>query len=181
MQYTNGCFFDFVYTLTHTNHMDIATIIDTAMRAKGINQPELSALSGVPQATISRTLKGQTTPATATLMKLCAALGIPLSGIGVADTPDYAEPPVTGEPQPQSYQHSRRAIGIAPPSVTLDLDADCLVVWSQLNELPPRDREEWRAKLDIAAATARLAKLPPRDQVKPDENPLDVPKDARAA
>lgn len=54
----------------------IATLIDSAMTRKGWNQPRLAEESGVPQATISRTLKGKTTPETATLQKLYRALGI---------------------------------------------------------------------------------------------------------
>lgn len=74
-------------------------------------------------------------------------------------------------------QRHHRTVALAPPSVTLDLDADCLVVWRQLMQLPERDREEWRAKLDIAAATARLDKLgstsslPPKTADPPHTNP----------
>lgn len=64
--------------------MDIADELDKAMRdfrnGKGITQPELTALSGVPQPTISRTLKGKSTPETKTLIKLAAALNCTLGG-----------------------------------------------------------------------------------------------------
>lgn len=57
---------------------EIATEIDSAMKAyghgKGISQAKLSAMSGVPQPTISRLLKGKTIPETATLSKLTTAL-----------------------------------------------------------------------------------------------------------
>lgn len=57
----------------------IANAIDSAMRAfengKGIGQAELSRRSGVPQPTISRTLKAKSTPETETLTKLISVLG----------------------------------------------------------------------------------------------------------
>lgn len=63
--------------------MSIANQLDKAMRAyrpNGITQAELSALSGVPQPTISRTLSGDSTPETKTILKLARALNIsPLS------------------------------------------------------------------------------------------------------
>ncbi len=62
-------------------------------------------------------------------------------------------------------------VQIAPAAVTLDLDADCLVVWKQLQQLPEDDREKWRADLDIASANARLAKL--KDKQK--EKTVDLP------
>lgn len=63
-----------------------------------------------------------------------------------------AEPPAT--PYVNAY-----TVQLASPAVTLDLSADCLVVWQQLQQLPPREREEWRAKLDFAVASARMNKL----------------------
>lgn len=67
--------------------MNIADQLDRAMRAyihpdgrKGISQPELSHASGVPQPTISRTLKGKSTPETKTLIKLAGALKCTLGG-----------------------------------------------------------------------------------------------------
>lgn len=63
--------------------MDIADELDIAMRnfrPGGISQPELAKLSGVPQPTISRTLKGKSTPETSTLVKLARALNCTLGG-----------------------------------------------------------------------------------------------------
>jgi hypothetical protein len=54
---------------------------------------------------------------------------------------------------------SSHTVGIAPTAVTLDLPAQYLVVWEQLQQLEPRDREEWLARLEIAAGQARLARL----------------------
>ena len=57
----------------------IADAIDDAMKAfnngRGIGQSELSRRSGVPQPTISRTLKGKTLPEVNTLSKLLEVLG----------------------------------------------------------------------------------------------------------
>lgn len=58
---------------------EIAAALDTAMQkydaGRGISQSELSRRSGVPQATISRTLKGKTIPEVDTLSRLVEALG----------------------------------------------------------------------------------------------------------
>lgn len=57
----------------------IGDAIDAAMKAfnggKGIGQSDLSRRSGVPQPTISRTLKGKSIPETDTLSKLVSVLG----------------------------------------------------------------------------------------------------------
>jgi len=63
--------------------MKISDELDQAMRAYrkgGIKQAELAKLSGVPQPTISRTLKGESVPETKTLIKLAAALKCTLGG-----------------------------------------------------------------------------------------------------
>lgn len=63
--------------------MTIADELDKAMRdfrPGGITQPELAELSGVPQPTISRTLKGKSTPETKTLIKLAKTLKCTLGG-----------------------------------------------------------------------------------------------------
>jgi transcriptional regulator with XRE-family HTH domain len=62
--------------------MNLATRLDEAMKEareygpKGISQSELKRRSGVPQATISRTLKGLTDPETDTIRKLATALNV---------------------------------------------------------------------------------------------------------
>lgn len=58
----------------------IAAALDEAMRdyygpGKRLSGAELARLSGVPQPTISRTLKGKSIPETETLSKLITALG----------------------------------------------------------------------------------------------------------
>lgn len=58
---------------------EIAAALDVAMQSfdsgRGITQSELSRRSGVPQATISRTLKGKTIPEVDTLSRLITVLG----------------------------------------------------------------------------------------------------------
>ena len=58
--------------------MSIATRLDRLMKAKKVrSQSSLARLSGVPQPTINRILKGQTdTPEFGTVKKLAAALGV---------------------------------------------------------------------------------------------------------
>jgi hypothetical protein len=84
------------------------------------------------------------------------------------------DPPNVAMESATPKYHAPRTIALAPPAVTLDLDADCLMVWQQLQQLAPEDRERWRAELEIASGQARLAKLLPR---KPDQtSPPDKPK-----
>lgn len=63
----------------NTDAKQIGDAIDAAMQAfdggRGIKQAALSRMSGVPQPTISRTLKGKSIPETETLSKLVAVLG----------------------------------------------------------------------------------------------------------
>jgi len=66
--------------------MNIATQLDAAMQArkpKSWSQAELSRKSGVPQPTISRTLKGRSVPDTETLTRLAIALGINFSHVAI--------------------------------------------------------------------------------------------------
>lgn len=84
------------YSLTHSHSMDIANQLDQAMRNydnnKGISQAALAALSGVPQPTISRTLKGSSIPETKTLIKLARALNCTLGGYtGIEQMPTANE------------------------------------------------------------------------------------------
>ena len=68
-------------------------------------------------------------------------------------------------------------LSIVPAAVTLDLDAECLVVWSQLQKLPERDRQIWMARLARAAADVTLLELGVEDN---HENP-PAPKDRHSA
>jgi hypothetical protein len=87
---------------------------------------------------------------------------------GKGDMRNTAGPASTDLPRAQSGaeehasawppQPSHR-IAVAPTAVTIDLPAECLMVWEQLQQLSKDDREEWLARLDIAAGQARLQKL----------------------
>ncbi len=77
-----------IYTRTYISRMGIATRIDRMMSERKIKgQSALSRLSGVPQPTIARVLKGRTdTPELSTVKKLAAALGVTTTWL--ADGPD---------------------------------------------------------------------------------------------
>jgi transcriptional regulator with XRE-family HTH domain len=69
--------------------MDLAKQIDQAMRdwkPKRLSQAELARLSGVPQPTISRTLKGDSIPETETLLRISKVLKISFSGLDFKNT-----------------------------------------------------------------------------------------------
>ena len=84
---------------------EIAAQIDHAMTArktKQWSQSELSRVSGVPQPTISRTLKGKTTPDTETLTKIARALNIKFKyGLSSLYIDGIKEPLVSSELSPQ--------------------------------------------------------------------------------
>lgn len=87
--------------------MDIGTRLDKAMKdAKIESQSQLARLSGVPQATISRILKGQGRqgPETVTLVALATALNINLRWLQ-----EGAGPQVRGSPhaEPESVPRVR--------------------------------------------------------------------------
>lgn len=78
-----------IYTRMHSSYMDLAKQIDQAMRdwkPKRLSQAELSRLSGVPQPTISRTLKGDSIPETDTLLRISKVLKISFSGLDFKNT-----------------------------------------------------------------------------------------------
>ncbi|HQR84604.1 MAG TPA: helix-turn-helix transcriptional regulator [Polynucleobacter sp.] len=77
------------YTSVHSPEMDLAKQIDQAMRdwkPKRLSQAELARLSGVPQPTISRTLKGDSIPETDTLLRISKVLRISFSGLDFKNT-----------------------------------------------------------------------------------------------
>jgi transcriptional regulator with XRE-family HTH domain len=78
----NGLNFAISHTPTHSCEMNLANKIDQAMRTfkPKLTQTGLAKLSGVPQATISRTLKGKTLPEFDTLSRLAKALKIEIDG-----------------------------------------------------------------------------------------------------
>lgn len=80
------------YTSVHSCRMDIAKQIDQAMRdwkPKRLSQAELSRISGVPQPTISRTLKGESIPETETLLKISRALKLTIHNIDFKQANPY--------------------------------------------------------------------------------------------
>jgi transcriptional regulator with XRE-family HTH domain len=92
MQYVNGLMFDIAYSRTYSPVMSIGNRLDTAMaKAKIPSQSALQRASGVPQATISRILKGDSKkgPETETIKKLAAACNVSFDwlneGIGQSD------------------------------------------------------------------------------------------------
>jgi transcriptional regulator with XRE-family HTH domain len=79
MQYANESIFASPYTQMYSSRMTIGDRLDRAMKAAKIeSQSELARRSGVPQATISRILKGggKKGPETETVKKLAKALNI---------------------------------------------------------------------------------------------------------
>ena len=82
----NGLNFAIRHTPTHSYDMNLANKIDQAMRCfkPKLTQTSLAKLSGVPQATISRTLKGKTVPEFETLSKLVKVLKIEIDGFDLA-------------------------------------------------------------------------------------------------
>lgn len=92
MQYVNGLIFDIGYSRMYSQCMTIGNRLDKAMQdAKIPSQSALQRISGVPQATISRILKGSGTkgPETETVRKLAAACNVSFEwlneGIGDAE------------------------------------------------------------------------------------------------
>ncbi len=78
-----------IYTSVHSPVMDLAKQIDQAMRdwkPKRLSQAELARLSGVPQPTISRTLKGDSIPETETLLRISKVLKINFTGLDFKNT-----------------------------------------------------------------------------------------------
>lgn len=78
-----------IYTCVHSSVMDLAKQIDQAMRdwkPKRLSQAELARLSGVPQPTISRTLKGDSIPETETLLRISKVLKINFTGLDFKNT-----------------------------------------------------------------------------------------------
>lgn len=74
-QYTNGSRFANGYSYVHSLGMEtIGQILDAAMKRRTLDQPSLERLSGVSQATISRTLEDETIPSTKTIAGLASAL-----------------------------------------------------------------------------------------------------------
>ena len=93
MQYANGCFFDYNYSHMYSQRMTIGDRLDKAMKAAKIeSQSALARRSGVPQATISRILKGEGRrgPETETIKKLAAACSVTFEWLNEGRGPSEA-------------------------------------------------------------------------------------------
>lgn len=127
-----------IYTNTYKFCMGIATRLDLMMRERKVkSQSALSRLSGVPQPTIARVLKGTTdTPELGTVKKLANALGVTATWLveGPDDTVEYA-----GE-APQATGRQKQPIKKQPDEV--------------------ETRAAALREMQIAQATAILASLP---------------------
>jgi transcriptional regulator with XRE-family HTH domain len=139
MQYTNGSLFVPTYARLYSPQMSLANRLDEAMKearehgVDGISQSKLKEISGVPQATISRTLKGQTSPETATIRRLASALNVTFEWLNEGILPKYRHekvenvaspvaqvqlvgPAKPSGPTPEDYAEIVRLFGQAPPS-----------------------------------------------------------------
>ena len=126
-------FLALINALTHSYWMDIVDDIIRVMRERGFNPTSLARKAGVPQATVSRTLRRVTTPELETLQKLCVCLGLPA-------------PMSTAGVMSGSAEMSVSASG------TLTDPLDTLRAG-----LPTKDAEKPRLVVTIAIAQARLA------------------------
>ncbi len=93
--YINGYYFDRSYAHMYSHRMTIGNRLDQAMKAARIkSQSELARISGVPQATISRILKGVGSkgPETETVKKLAKACRVSFSWLneGTAGDDEHA-------------------------------------------------------------------------------------------
>lgn len=107
------------YSRAYISDMNIGANLDEAMRLRGIeSQKALERLSGVPQPTINRILKGNN-PDIGTAKKLADALGVSItwlidrSGIGPDSSINDQNTPLTDEAQ-LLIQCVRRLDGSAP-------------------------------------------------------------------
>lgn len=108
MQYANGSVFEVSYSRMYSPRMTIGDRLDKAMRdAEIASQSELARLSGVPQATISRILKGggKKGPETETIKKLAKACRVTFDWLNEGQGDDALLPktsiPVQSEKLPK--------------------------------------------------------------------------------
>lgn len=127
------------YTRTYICSMGIATRLDRMMKERKVKgQSALSRLSGVPQPTIARVLKGTTdTPELSTVKKLAAALGVTATWL------------VEGPDEPVEYAGENSAQTGAQPAATAG---------KQMDEI--EERASALREMQIAQATAILSTLP---------------------
>jgi len=104
MQYANGLNFDNTYSRMYSARMSIGDRLDEAMKAaKFESQSALQRASGVPQATISRILKGDSKkgPETDTIRKLAVACNVKFEWL-LEGTDGTAEANRATETRPQA-------------------------------------------------------------------------------
>lgn len=119
------------YSVAYSSGMNLAERLDLAMKVRGIeSQSALSRLSGVPQPTINRILKGTTTqPDVTTIQKLSDALQL--------DTSWLLEEKGRGPDLPKS--------GTKPP---LPAEKGNVTIWDNPEDLEPDDDRIWVDRFD---------------------------------
>jgi transcriptional regulator with XRE-family HTH domain len=100
MQYTNELFFAPAYSRLYSPRMDIGARLDKAMKdARFDSQSDLARRSGVPQATISRILKGagKKGPETETIKKLAKACHVSFEWLNEGDPASKLNPALANQ------------------------------------------------------------------------------------
>lgn len=121
--------------------------------ALGWTQEALSEASGVDIGTISA-IETRDSERSKYFPALSAALGVTVEELMGGRAVDPVPPK---ERQPQAAPLDR--VSLAPPSVTLDLPAECLVVWSQLEKINPERRRRLKTIIAFEAAREEASEL----------------------
>lgn len=156
MQYTNGTLFANDYSRLYSPRMNLAKRLDEAMKVahdygpNGISQSELSRKSGVPQATISRTLKGATSPETDTIRRLAAALGVTFDWLNEGIQPKHRT-----ETKPQSTSPVSLASNNAEQKLTPEQYAEVILLFGKS---PPHAQREVLRILSKAVKAGSVVK-----------------------
>lgn len=152
MQYANGSLFEISYSRMYSPRMSVGNRLDEAMQKAGIpSQSALARASGVPQATISRILKGgdgRRGPETETLKRLAAACNVSFEwlneGIGS---------------QERLARHQAQSVPVAPAA------NDSVVSAEEIMELlnsyyvaTPKERKQILTSAKLAAQRFRARK-----------------------
>jgi len=102
-----------------------------AMAKRGIDQPTLSRISGVPQSRISEIVSGKTkNPRTATISKLASALEVSLSWLISC----------SGEMDQKKQEGSLPPPGVDTPPTSTTIDPDLLTLAEEMCGLSRADR-----------------------------------------
>ena len=155
--------------------------------ALGRTLDKLSEAAGVDVGTISA-LETRDSERSKYFPQLAEALGVTMEELTARPAQDDARREGGSTPAPTPPIHHDK-VSLAPPSVTLDLPAECLVVWYQLERINPERRKRIRAIIafDAACEDASALGLTPEDMglgnsglSKHRERPPN-PKDKRSA